>query len=1053
MNADHRRGAAPWAGGFRFEPNHDYVLLCASDTLPGDIASLGLAPWTLVFDFNPRSEDNGLLSLVEPTLSRQRSIHRLVVGDMATVNPRATNWIFACGLAGRPRTIENAGWAPWQRRYGREIQRLLDQYARAVLPRTTTFVTLAYALDKMEHVRSVLDMAVAACGEADFVIFTDDANLVAGIASHYDNAKTIELPLAEVGAIGAGLQERRGEDARGLPSSNGEPCVLELSDWLWIEEELELVHLGLAANPDGESAFLRGAEVSWMDLALDHDVPRDLTPSIEQNMRAALASSRGTRQSLFHQPGSGATTVAKRVLWNLHREYPVGVLHRTVPEDTAERIFRIASATGLSVLLLVDGSSVPDNLLDKLFDLCRSRQLPVVFFQVIRRFEHQRPERSLYLEGKLSDGEAGRFADALGTVAPDRKPELKRLATDARQSRFREPFHFCLTAFGDHYEGLPKYVADRVEAMTDVQKRVVGYLATAHHYAQRELPEESFRSVLGLPERRSVHLAALMPDYVLPLLVQMTDGSWRTAHDLIALRALIDILAASAPREERERVWRQGLSDWAVDFAEFCRGRTPVPSDQLLEVLKRAFVFRENAELLGTERVETVLFSQLLGDVRIPQGQLRVLKTLVELYPEEAHFWAHLGRFYALEMRDYQEALRAIDRALALEPRDHVLHHMRGMALRREVYDLIDQGVEVADIAPLVREASESFASARMLNPEDEHGYVSEVQMLARILDYAGRSVAGTLSSYLQLPTADPFLREALGNAEDLLDQVRRNREGRRPSHYEETARARLWTLYGDAGRAMNAWDGLLQRVDVYAPPIRRQITWTLLAQKQHEWEQLSPTDVARIASLMQDNFRQEPNDSRNLRIWLQAVRRLRQPPPLEEIVERVAYWKANTESLEATFYLYVLHALLAMEGSRMALGGMKTALEECRSLARSRIQRTQSFEWIGPGDGVRRLVHQSRLGQWDAQRQFWSNTAPLDRLSGYISRIKGETSGEIELPSGVAAFFVPGRGAEHTRFRSGQENQRVTFFLGFSYDGPRAWEVRLEIHATQPDA
>ena len=45
---------------------------------------------------------------------------------------------------------------------------------------------------------------------------------------------------------------------------------------------------------------------------------------------------------------------------------------------------------------------------------------------------------------------------------------------------------------------------------------------------------------------------------------------------------------------------------------------------------------------------------------------------------------------------------------------------------------------------------------------------------------------------------------------------------------------------------------------------------------------------------------------------------------------------------------------------------------------------------------------------------------------------------GFIELVGGLEAFFVPAKSG----LSSGSENTPVLAFLGFSYDGPRAWDI-----------
>jgi tetratricopeptide (TPR) repeat protein len=351
----------------------------------------------------------------------------------------------------------------------------------------------------------------------------------------------------------------------------------------------------------------------------------------------------------------------------------------------------------------------------------------------------------------------------------------------------RTAFFFGLQAFGKDFRGLERYVQSRLEALSVAQSKILGLLAIAHHYAQRPVPTQAFCRLLNIPPRHRLDLSQALTEGAIELLVKTPGKTWRTAHDLIAVEILEQLL--SGPTQDR-RTWRQSLSTWAKDFADFCRGSDVVPSEELLELARRAFVYRDNSELLGTERAGSRRFSQLLEDIPSEEGALEVLRELVTLYPEEAHFWAHLGRFLATKRNEYDEARKCLQRAVALSEKDQVLHHMRGMVVRQQIYEMLEQSKAVTDCLPLLKEAAASFERARQLSPEDEHGYISEVQMLIRVLDALKGKKAGSLYEAIALPGTDPVLRESFQQAEDLLEQVRKNREGEGASPFEENCRA-----------------------------------------------------------------------------------------------------------------------------------------------------------------------------------------------------------------------------------------------------------------------
>lgn len=54
---------------------------------------------------------------------------------------------------------------------------------------------------------------------------------------------------------------------------------------------------------------------------------------------------------------------------------------------------------------------------------------------------------------------------------------------------------------------------------------------------------------------------------------------------------------------------------------------------------------------------------------------------------------------------------------------------------------------------------------------------------------------------------------------------------------------------------------------------------------------------------------------------------------------------------------------------------------------------------------------------------------------------IRRPQSGDITFGSGLPAFFTPGAAG---LVAGRDENRRVSFLLGFAYEGPQAWSVQV---------
>ena len=1045
------QGAGSWHQLFeavhRFESGTTYLL--AVDRISSEMAkpvhALGLPPWRAVIDFDPDSETSGFLSRIAGTLSSHRVIHRVVRRQYDVQPEPGTHWFFARGLSGRQDTVSEGDYRTWLRAYKKELGLQLERVAGAVSPSPVVALILWSEVSLRNHLRTLMEELYGAFTEAlEIVLVASDETSFAGVVEDV-GATFVRMNLRSLcnGVAVHYADLHGGDDERYiLPSSSGAPVEVEADDWLWLSEDLDLVHrsIGLAGDDDAKE-YRRGADITWRNLHLHHDCDRDITPMVRSQVEADLRRRQTVRINIYHAPGSGGTTVGRRVAWDLHNTFPVGILRRCTPGDTAQRIAKVAALAETSVLVVVDGGQHSEREIDDLYELLKAGQTPVVLLQVLRRFQSQKSEgkRQFWLDASLTPEEADRFRNVYTKAVPARNAALAQLA-GRQDNQQRNAFFFGLTAFEKEFRGLRSYVENRITDLTNEQQRIFVYIAIAHYYGQQSVPAQAFASLLGLPLSKKLDLKAAFANEAgraLELLIANSQAEWRTAHHLIAREIMQQILAPRGS-QEYEAVWRQNLSSWGENFASFCQGDEGPMSDRLLELVRRVFIYRDNVEVLGTERAAQKQFAQLIEEIPSSQGRIKVLEHLTECFPLEAHFHAHLGRLLSLN-GEHGRALDCLDFALSLRQDDHVLHHMRGMMLRQSMKAKAEEREPIDRLIGTAKEASESFEKARQLQPDQEHGYISEVQMLISLVDEAWKDGGRDgIRDVLAQPNTHPFLKGALEKAEDLLDRVHHLYVGEQPSRYVMGCRARLQTFYGDYQTALQAWDNLLARPEVAKPPVRRQIVWTILRRGNGDWNNITRKETERIRRLLEDNLEEEINDSTSLRLWLRAIRHSQPPPSLDSVIEKVSYWKANTGTLDAAYYLYVLHTLRALKGSSQGAADAERALEECRVLSRFRRDRTRSFEWIGPGDGISTLVHQSRLGNW--AEDFWESADALTRLDGRISSIDGPQKGSVELRGGIKAFLVPARSG----LQAGRdENALVSCYLGFSYDGPRAWDVR----------
>ena len=254
-----------------FEPSRRYVLL----TPPlgpqveeaQHITALGEFPWTMVFDFDPKSETEGLLKTIKENIEKRRIMHYVTIRQRPIIDAeRSTYWFFARGLDGFFDTLCTGSWLEWKKRYGNEIQEQIKRLTAATTMLPITFIALWYDESLVSYLHSILNDIVSITSDrAELVVVTNSPDHFQTIADQVE-AKLFDIPFHQLCSglysLTASKQSPL-ENRCELPSSSKAPSVLDTKIQQHLSEELELVDLSAGAVPpfpEYRRRILRGAE-------------------------------------------------------------------------------------------------------------------------------------------------------------------------------------------------------------------------------------------------------------------------------------------------------------------------------------------------------------------------------------------------------------------------------------------------------------------------------------------------------------------------------------------------------------------------------------------------------------------------------------------------------------------------------------------------------------------------------------------------------------------------------------------------------------------------
>ena len=559
------------------------------------------------------------------------------------------------------------------------------------------------------------------------------------------------------------------------------------------------------------------------------------------------------------------------------------------------------------------------------------------------------------------------------------------------------------------------------------QRQVMLVCSIAHFFGQSSIPEYALARLMGLPSSRAGGFARTLAPELRGLLWRSSEGEWRTTHPLVAEEILRQLGGG-------KDLWTQALSNWGRLFADFCLEAED--DDAMQRLLESVFVERDDDFAQSGPGRES--FARLIEKIPSLDGAAQLLTYVAERQPNHPHVWAHAARYYAFRMVDFETAETYATRASALSPDSSTLHHILGMVYRSRVYEGLGRHVSFDELSPWVDDAATEFEISRELAASTkDHGFVSEIQMRVKIVEYGIRDT--TLASYLK-GAPHQLVVSSLEKAENLISTLRYRGDPRKPSSFEQTERAKLKRVYGDYATSLQLLDALLVRGTVPLPIVRRQLVWTYLARVDRDWRALPQKDINRIVSLLDENMTVDGYSSSDALTWWRAVRMKSPPVSHERVKEVLAYWRATNPTLDAEYCSFVAYALDVLDKLPQSAPAAAKHARKSADMARSEGTRTRSVDWYGAGQGMASLVHHSELGKWDPGVDFWADTKRLRTVEARVTQIHGPHAGIAQV-RGMDAFFVPQRAGV---VRGRHENEYIRGFLAFTHDGLRLWEPTL---------
>lgn len=724
----------------------DYVLI-ANDVPEGIRLSrspmpfdfLKLIPWVAVIDFDPKSETDGLYKCLTAYLDNGRAAlqplplhHDDCERHFTRPSTKMFNkahvlhsahqlpWIFANGREGEVERIDDFG--TW---YG-QCKSNIDFALRKTKDRFPYLVAmfLVFGKTSIKEMASLVDSVFSQFklgqnpkSEKRLVILCDEQSTVDSLLRSCNvryEVRTHCVAGLSWNVVGDIVTELTGTlpqtgDTKHLLTSSGVivsvPCK-KLNEWKSIEV-LDYYESKKPVDPQQAAIvrdnFYRGERVSWDNLKCNHDVKRDIATKVEQCVEERLGARSGRKLAnassidkvmisisvvtLLHRPGTGGSTLARRILWDLHQKMKCRcAVIEGITEKSLQHLEDLQkfgeknphSSDWLPLLLCWNGDDV-NQFSDLVFQLSKRGVRGVIV--EVKAFSHYDfdenevlGDHTFLVPSELRDGEVAGLKTIILQLEENQETK-HRLLQDV--DRDRRLIYFGLSLFGKLYntQRLTQYVTPRLREVSYIELQLLQFCSFVYIYGHMSIPRACFKDTYlpGSDEDIEHFDMALMSPSCVDLLLEVHETTdkyaylgWRPAHQLVGEVILQDqdpvrtaivflttmlrgrsyatkYLAEVACELFSKRTYFQRGDEWYDEYDDIATDvcRDGGPSDQRHQQ-KQPISSRYSAFI--TEILKSADYGR--------DTVLALWFTLCTFVRENVYAWQHFSRFLALDIRD-----------------------------------------------------------------------------------------------------------------------------------------------------------------------------------------------------------------------------------------------------------------------------------------------------------------------------------------------------------------------------------------------------------------
>lgn len=905
-------------------------------------------------------------------------------------------------------------------------------------------------------------------------------------------------------AVDIGEYNQVTEECIMLPSTAAARGNIDFDTYEAMRSVMDVIYLGIEKSLDPNTkkargeAFLKGnANADW-DIVLDdkYVIAQEKESDIRNSIIHALEGGTRTVCKVEYEAGLGGTTFMRRLGFQLHNDYPTVIVSRYLENVLVDYLFEIYSCSLKKLVILVDSNEVSANEVSRFQnELCKNYQFSFVIMYMVRKeFGNQgnhHLRRMNYLQCKSMQENLLPYIES--NIC---KANLADCVERARVTPMEEeaiPFVLSMYAFEESFAGIEPYIKHSLDPVSEQEKSVAFMLALSD-FANYKVSGQYFRGAYGMHYLRQMKSDCFA---LAPLIKIVLDDSGK--KEAFKLKYPLFGRHILAYFSNGSNISFAKLADRIVDMIVKSRRDEYAEADEeTVKLLHKLFIEREDGETDNDTNIRGVyspLVTQLVEENRRNNVNVydnsenvvvNIFQTLVNVYPDEPHFAGHLARFYFYTMKNYSKGFEIITEAIKnakIKGKYSMgsLYHIKAMGysarIQTQHYQTIIDAMDHAKKTKSIEEdyenicgcldeiktdlvlATDLFDEARKEGNSRFASNVAECKLTLRILYYFDlirnwcieQGVADIIKNDEQTTLYDK-IDSLVEDCEYILTGGKGEQNNFNEQHLKEI-KSDKQLLKAKEQETEEVYRELIRTgtQDVIKRARRRLARIAYESVKDDLDHEESQIKLREIVAMMEENFEVDASNNSNFRIWFKALRALRPDDAyadLEGIFNKLDRWTSlENASPDAFYYKYIVKFIQAYEegtldSSSKVQNDLKEMLNDLTLVSNDIMKKTIPFEWFSEyGKGLRRLITNQELSQMDRNNAIKT-----------LHLFRGSLPSK-ECFTGRRAFISFGQQLVHfnpqsisNRIGAIDENQYVTFAIGFSYDGLRSYHDSINV-------